>query len=116
MGFTGGVDVIAGREAEHHLGGQQGRVGVFAADGEAWSAYNWSGAEAAIGVPTRRCPCGEARVDDRAVRWLDGTDARPLVAQLPHAYHAFHEDAKPGDLGLQFPTRSSSSSDQFTTR
>ena len=30
--------------------------------------------------------------DDRAVRWLDGIDARPLADD----HHAFHEDAKPG--------------------
>ncbi len=30
-------------------------------------------------------------------------------------HHAFHEDAKPGDLAGQFGTRSLSSSNQFTT-
>ena len=34
----------------------------------------------------------------RAVRWLDGTTAKPLVLQFVHDHHAFHEDAKPGDL------------------
>ncbi len=53
--------------------------------------------------------------DDRAVRWLDGPDARPLVLQFADDHHAFHEDAKPGDLSLQFPIRSRSSSNQFTT-
>ena len=46
----------------------------------------WSGAE--------RRPCGEATGDDRAVRWLDGTDATPLVLQFADDHHAFHEDAK----------------------
>ncbi len=37
------------------------------------------------------------REHDRVVRWLDGTDVSALV--LPFAdQHAFHEDAKPGDL------------------
>ncbi len=30
-------------------------------------------------------------------------------------HHAFHEDAKPGDLSLQFPNRSRSSSNQLVT-
>ena len=43
--------------------------------------------------------------DTRAVRWLDGTDARPLVLQFADDHHAFHEDAKPGDLTGQLGTR-----------
>ena len=31
-------------------------------------------------------------------------------------HHAFHEDAKPGDLSLQFPIRWRSSSNQLVTR
>ena len=65
--------------------------------------------------PTSRCPCGEARRDDWAVRWLDGTDARPLVPHFADDHHAFHEDAKPGDLSLQLPTRSSNSLKKFWT-
>ena len=33
----------------------------------------------------------------------------------PHDHHAFHEDAKPGDLSLQFPIRWRSSSNQLVT-
>ncbi len=54
--------------------------------------------------------------DDRAVRWLDGTNARLVVLQFAHDHHAFHEDAKPGDLSLQLlPIRWRSSSNQFMT-
>ena len=52
--------------------------------------------------------------DDRAVRWLDGTAVRPLVLQFAVDHHAFHEDAKPGDPSLQFPTRAFNSSAQFS--
>ena len=48
--------------------------------------------------------------DDRAVRWLDGTAAKALAD-----HHAFHEDAKPGDLAAQFGTRSFNSSKKFWT-
>jgi len=34
----------------------------------------------------------------------------------PDDHHAFHEDAKPGDLPGQFPTRSFNSSKKFWTR
>ena len=70
--LTGRVDTVGGREPERHDGGLERRVGVFTAD-------------------------GEAMADDRAVRWLDGTTASPLVFADDH--RAFHEDAKPGDLG-----------------
>jgi len=50
------------------------------------------------------------------VRWLDGTDARPLVLQFADDHHIFHEDVKPGDLTGQLPTRSLSSSKKFWTR
>ena len=39
--------------------------------------------------------------DVGAARWLDGTTARLLVLQFADDHHAFHEDAKPGDLSLQ---------------
>ena len=45
---------------------------------------------------------------------LDGPDARPLVLQFADDHHAFHEDAKPGDLGLQFGTLCRSSSKKFS--
>ena len=35
-------------------------------------------------------PCGQAMADAWAVRWLDGTDARPLVLQFADDHHA-HE-------------------------
>ncbi len=66
------------------------------------------GIESAVEIPR---PMG----DDRAVRWLDGTDARPLVLQFADDHHAFHEDAKPGDRSLQFPIRWRSSSNQLVT-
>jgi len=47
VGFT----AVGGREPERHLGWQQVRVGILAADGQAGSAYNWSGAETAIEIP-----------------------------------------------------------------
>ncbi len=56
--------------------------------------------------------CEQATDDAWAVRWLDGTDVRLLI--LDH--HAFHEDAKPGDLSLQLGTRRFNSSNQFWTR
>ena len=34
---------------------------------------------------------------------------------IRYDHHAFHEDAKPGDLSLQFPIRWRSSSKQFRT-
>ncbi len=43
------------------------------------------------------------------------TDARPLVLQFADDNDAFHEDAKPGDLSLQFPIRWRSSSNQLVT-
>ena len=46
----------------------------------------------------------------------DGWMGLPLVLQFTHDHHAFHEDAKPGDLSLQLPIRWRSSSNQFTTR
>ncbi len=54
--------------------------------------------------------------DDRAVRWLDGTAVRSLVLHVAHDRHAFHEDAKPGDLTRQLGTRSFNSSNQLVTR
>ena len=39
-----------------------------------------------------------------------------LVLPFADDHHAFHEDAKPGDLSLQLPIRWRSSSNQFTTR
>ena len=41
---------------------------------------------------------------------------RALVPQLADDHHAFHEDAKPGDLTGQLGTRSFSSSKKFRTR
>jgi len=41
----------------------------------------------------------QATHDDRTVRWLDGTDARPLADD----HHALHEDAKPGDRRVNYP-------------
>ncbi len=49
-----------------------------------------------------------------AVRWLDGTTARPLLLQFADDHHAFHEDAKPGDLMGQLGTRRFSSSEKFS--
>ena len=42
---------------------------------------------------------------------------RGLNMSLPfgNPNHAFHEDAEPGDLGLQLPTRSFNSSKKFWT-
>ncbi len=57
----------------------------------------------------------QLRRDDRAVRWLDGNDANPLVLQFADDHHAFHEDAKPGDLTGQFGTLRFSSSVQLST-
>jgi len=48
---------------------------------------------------------------DRPVRWPDGINAKALVD-----HHAFHEDAKPGDLTGQSGTRAFNSSKKFTTR
>ncbi len=39
--------------------------------------------------------------DAEVGRWLDGTEASPLVLQFADDHHAFHEDAKPGRVGLQ---------------
>ena len=39
----------------------------------------------------------------------------PLVLRSADDHHAFHEDAKPGDLGLQLPIRWRSSSKKFWT-
>ena len=41
--------------------------------------------------------------------------ARPLVLQFADDHHAFHEDAKPGDLTGQCGTRSFNSSKKFWT-
>ncbi len=67
-----------------------------------------------------RRPVRLSALDDvttpRAVRWGDATDASPLVLQFADDHHAFHEDAKPGDLAGQLGTCSSNSSNQFVTR
>ncbi len=47
--------------------------------------------------------------------WM-GLITRPLVLQFADDHHASHEDAKPGDLSLQLPSRSRSSVNQFSTR
>ena len=44
--------------------------------------------------------------DAEVGRWLDGSDARPLVLQFGEYHHAFHEDAEPGDLAAQLGTNS----------
>ena len=41
---------------------------------------------------------------------LHGTPEVPARRGLADDHHAFHEDAKPGDLRAQLPTRSSNSS------
>ena len=46
----------------------------------------------------------------------DGWMGLPLVLQFADDHHTFHEDAKPGDLSLQLPIRSSNSSNQFWTQ
>ncbi len=42
------------------------------------------------------------------------TAVRPLVLQFADDHHAFHEDAKPGDLTGQLGTRRFNSSNQFS--
>ena len=37
------------------------------------------------------------------------------MLQFADDHHTFHEDAKPGDLGLQFPIRPRSSVNQLVT-
>ena len=44
------------------------------------------------------------------------TAVRPLVLHSAHDHHAFHEDAKPGDLAGQFGTRRFSTSKKLMTR
>ncbi len=44
------------------------------------------------------------------------TAVRPLAPQFADDHHAFHEDAKPGDLTGQIGTRRSNSSKQLVTR
>ena len=46
--------------------------------------------------------------------WM-GLMLGPLIFQVADDHHAFHEDAKPGDLSFQLSTRSRSSSNQFVT-
>ncbi len=52
---------------------------------------------------------------DCSNRLLD--DSRPSCSNRapPDDHHAFHEDAKPGDLSFQLPIRWRSSSNQFVT-
>jgi len=70
----------------------------------------------------RRPPRTPAAVGLRYYEWLSEPSALqgvhgPCAAEhLADDHHAFHEDAKPGDLSLQLPTRSSSSSNQLVTR
>ena len=100
VGLTGTVDAVGGCESERHLA----RVGCF----RRGTHSGW------LGVECR--PCEQSYGDDREVRkvrWLDGTDARPLIAD---DHHAFHEDAKPGDLSLQLPIRAFNSSAQFSNQ
>ena len=52
-------EAVGGRQSERHLGGRHVRVGVFAADGEAWSSYTGRTAETTLEVP---------RVDAHAVK------------------------------------------------
>ena len=47
--------------------------------------------------------------------WM-GPTRRPLRLQFADDHHAFHEDAKPRDLSLQFGIRSFNSSKKFWTR
>ena len=47
---------------------------VLAADGEAGIAYTRRTVEAAVEVPRVDAHAVKAMADDRAVRWLDGTD------------------------------------------
>ena len=42
------------------------------------------------------------------------TASRPLVLRSVDDHHAFHEDAKPGDLTGQLGTRRFNSSNQFS--
>ncbi len=45
-----------------------------------------------------------------------GGIVRQLVLQVADNHHAFHEDAKPGELALQLGTRRFNSSKKFRTR
>ena len=56
---------------------------------------------------------------------LSASERNPSTQLIPpevlpphgaHDHHAFHEDAKPGDLRLQFGTRSFNASKQLVTR
>jgi len=63
-----------------------------------WSSRSWRASVRTFPHKTVTIPCPSAHSPS-----LDGG--------LDH--HAFHEDAKPGDLGLQFGTRSFNSSKKF---
>ncbi len=71
------------------------------------------------GTPWKRIGLAKGRTECRPPAAMAGASAttavRPLVLHSAHDHHAFHEDAKPGDLSLQFGTRWRSSSSQFTT-
>ncbi len=92
--------------------GRHVRVGILAADGQAGIAYKWSSVEAAIEMPRHDAHVSKLRLMiGRCDCWM----GLPLLLHSADDHHAFHEDAKPGDLTGQLGTRWRSSSSQFTT-
>ncbi len=66
-------EAVGGRQSERHLGGSHVRVGVLAADGEAWISYTLNEAEAGAEVPREYAQAGKLwvmSVEDAAIALL----------------------------------------------